>query len=350
MNSDSQNTIEISGIDTYYERFRLPDKRRQQVLLSSIAENGVLEPLQGIAKDKLILLDGFKRLACAKKLNLHKVPFKVIATDETSGIVKFLKISNAKTLHIFEQAKLVKELRTVYQMSVREIATKLERSSGWVSTRLSFLKETTPFVQEEIFKGRFPASNAVYKLRQFKRLNKTSDSEINQFVESVAGKGISSRDIDLLADGYFKGGNSMKEQIQKGDISWAISKLKECESTSSGPLSANEERIVKDLEITQKYMGRLTYKLPMIKSDSKHFIATAGILVEGILSRIDKFALHLTGFLQEVCSDKGRYKDCGLDALSRRNGNQEDCTKLASEQKDSPTNNKTSRTSTSELS
>src|ERR1017187_2103471 len=134
-------TAEIDSIDIRYSSFRLPDKKRTDLLLSSIAENGILENLQGVMDgDVFILLDGFKRIQCARKLNIKFLPIESIAEDCAVGIIALLKNSNAKSLHIFEQAKLIEELKNVHMMNVPEIAKKLERSSSWVSIRLVFLK------------------------------------------------------------------------------------------------------------------------------------------------------------------------------------------------------------------
>jgi len=38
--------------------------------------------------------------------------------------------------------------------------------------------------------------------------------EIDRFVDMVSGKGLSIRDIDILANGYFKGSDDLRQQIK----------------------------------------------------------------------------------------------------------------------------------------
>jgi len=304
-------TAEINNIDMRYSSFRLPDKKRTDILLSSIAENGILENLQGVMDgDVFILLDGFKRIQCARKLNIKSLPIESIAEDCAVGIIALLKNSNAKSLHIFEQAKLIEELKNVHMMNVPEIAKRLERSSSWVSIRLVFLKETTPYVKDQVFQDKFPARSAVYTLRQLTRVGHLSPKDVDSFVKAVSGKGLSARDVDFLASAYFKGGDAVKKQIENGELSFAINKMKSIE-ISHVNLGNNENKILNDLEIIQKYIARLNYKLPNIKSESGQFISMANLLTEGILSKINTFIKVLTAFDQETKSDRDRNKASG---------------------------------------
>jgi hypothetical protein len=312
-------TAEINNIDMRYSSFRLPDKKRSDLLLSSIAENGILENLQGVMDgDVFILLDGFKRIQCARKLNINFLPIESIAADCAVGILALLKNSNAKSLHIFEQAKLIEELKNVHMMNSQEIAKKLERSAGWVSVRLRFLKETTSYVKDQVFLGKFPARCAAYTLRQFTRVNNVGTHEVDSFVKAVSGKRLSVKDIDLLANAYFKGGNAIKQQIENGELSFAVHKMKKIEN-SHIKLGNNENRILNDLEIVQKYINRLNLKLPNVKSESNQFISMANLLTEGILSKINTFIKVLTAFDQEVKSDRARNKTSGAESAQKRN-------------------------------
>ncbi len=51
--------------------------------------------------------------------------------------------------------------------------------------------------------------------------------EIDRFVSLTSGKSLSTRDLDLLARGYFNGNDDFREQLNNGDINWVLSHLKE---------------------------------------------------------------------------------------------------------------------------
>lgn len=122
--------VEVKSIDRKYERYRMRSAGRERMLLTSILTGGIEEPLAGVFTPAAVpvLLDGFKRLRCAEKLNLNAVPFISLGEDEAVGILQVLRISNHGSLSLLEQAKWVDELRTVYGLSVVEIASRLDRS------------------------------------------------------------------------------------------------------------------------------------------------------------------------------------------------------------------------------
>ena len=117
------------------ERPRQSAKRRRV----SILEHGIREPLQGVdSREVRILLNGFKRYRCARKLGIEVVPYESLGDDEAFGIIQLIRIANARSLGMLEQARLIDELRSAHKMAVAEIATLLERSPSWVSISEQF--------------------------------------------------------------------------------------------------------------------------------------------------------------------------------------------------------------------
>lgn len=288
--------VEISSFDLRFEGYRMKSSGAERALIASILENGIRDPLQGVnTKDGRILLDGFKRYRCAKKLDIRIVPYCSLGSDEAFGIIELIRISNAKSLSILEQAKLIDELKTVHKMFNSEIAKLLEKSKAWVSVRSGIIGEMSECVMSKIFNGDFPAYSYMYTLRQFIRINRIKKEEIDEFVNSVAGKRLSIRDIELLAHGYFKGSDEFREQIKSGNISWGLNLLKET-SAKTTDCTEIEQRMLRDLEITQKYMHRVTYKSKDTRYKSNSFFAQANLLAGGILSKMDIFSKAVKDF------------------------------------------------------
>ncbi|MFH1863843.1 MAG: ParB N-terminal domain-containing protein [bacterium] len=290
--------VEIDQIDTRLEALRLKDKYRERSVLNSILKEGIREPLQCVAGSKghLILLDGFKRLRSSLKLGIGVVPVISLGSDEASAILQLIRASNERNLNILEQSALVDKLNNSHRMGVIEIARQLERSPAWVSVRLGFINEMSSVIREEVFSGRFPPRSYMYTLRQFTRVNKIGKKEIDTFVRSVSGKGLSTRDIETLAYGFFRGGANLKEQITRGNQEWTLKQMRRSVSLGEdNSLSEPERRTIKDLELIQKYMGRVTYGINDSRLKTPSFFTTALLLVEGILGKIEAF----TGILKE---------------------------------------------------
>lgn len=288
--------VEISSLDLRYQGYRMRNRTAEKTLLVSMTEQGIRDPLQGVdTTDCKILLNGFKRYRCAKKLGMRIVPYRSLSDDEACGILELLRIANAKSLSILEQAKLIDELLSVHGLCNASIAHSLEKSRAWVSVRTGLISEMTPIIIEKIMSGAFPAYSYMYTLRQFMRINAIEKKEVEKFVQSVSGKDLSTRDIEALAHGYFKGSQEMHQQIEKGDIAWALRQVKHSTLSTPGCNSA-EQAMLNDLDIIQKQIRRIISKSQDERITSPSFYAQAELLTGGILRQMDVFSQTLKAF------------------------------------------------------
>jgi len=282
--------IEITSLDLRYEKFRLKSKQTEKALLASIIDHGIHDSLKGVdlRDGDRVLLDGFKRYRCAKKLNIGIVPYQSFGRDEPLGIIKLIRTSIAKPLSILEQAKLINGLQKVHGMSNVDIAGLLEKSTAWVSLRAGILGQMSKYVTKQVFAGDFPVYSFMYTLRKFIRINAISQKDIDEFVKSVSGKKLSIRDIELLATGFFKGSDDFRQQIKEGNIIWGLNQLKESAAQTTECTNA-EQRMLRELEIVQRYMQRITFRVEDNSFGNDAFHAQASILARGIIKFMDNF-------------------------------------------------------------
>src|SRR5260370_41264428 len=84
--------VELSQLDLRYEGCRLKSPVAEARLLAAIAQGGIQQPLQRVELSSTrVLLGGFKRLRCAKKLHLSTAPFVSLAPEEGTGIICLLR-------------------------------------------------------------------------------------------------------------------------------------------------------------------------------------------------------------------------------------------------------------------
>ena len=281
--------IEISSLDLRYERLRMKNRMQEGRLLSSIAERGIEEPVEGVdAQGARMLLNGFKRYRCARKLGIETVPYISLGEDEALAIVALLRTSNDKSLSILEQAGFIDELRTVQRLSVAEIAELLSRSKAWVSMRVGLVGQMTDKIRRKLFSGAFPVYPYMYTLRQFMRMNTVNKQEVEEFVVALSGKKLSVRDIEQLAHGYFRGPDSFREQILSGNIALPLERMRQIPADPEG-CNSFEQGLLKDLEIIGKYIQRVMGKSQDRRLKSRVFHAEANLLSAGILSRSRAF-------------------------------------------------------------
>lgn len=287
--------VELSTLDLRYESYRMKQPAAEARLLASISQRGIEDPLEGADRPEVrILLNGFKRYRCARKLGIATVPYASLGDDEAAAIMNLLRVSNDKALGILEQAGFIDELRNLHKMSVAEIAADLSRSKSWVSMRLGLIGEMGAEIRKKLFAGAFPVYSYMYTLRQFMRMNGVKKSEVEAFVAAVSGKRLSVREIEQLAHGYFRGPESLRQEIRNGNIALPLERMRQ---VAENPDGCNEfERVLlNDLEITQKYMQRVMGKAQDRRLSTRSFHAQANLLTAGILSRASAFFQTLRG-------------------------------------------------------
>lgn len=281
--------IELSSLDLRYEGFRLKASALEERLLGSIAQRGIEEPLEGVeTKESNVLLNGFKRFRCARKLRLATVPYSSLGPDEAVGILNLLRTANNRALGILEQAAFIAELKNTRQMSVAQIALELSRSKSWVSMRLGLMAEMSAPVRRQLFAGAFPVYSYMYALRQFMRMNGVKPAQIEEFVLAVSGKGLSVREVEQLAHGCFRGPESFRREILKGNLALPLERMRQVPQSSDG-CNEFERVLLGDLELTQKYMQRVMGKSQDRRLVSRAFHAQGHLLTAGILSRSRAF-------------------------------------------------------------
>jgi len=288
--------VELSTLNLRYEGYRLRDDAGEARVLASIAERGIAEPLEGIdTPDDRFLLDGFKRRRSAEKLGLHCVPYVSLGEEEASGIITLMRTAPNKSLQILEQAKFVVELLTIHGMSIADVAESLSRSKGWVCMRRNLLDAMSDGVEQILFRGTFPVYSYMYTLRPFMRMNSVTSSDVEQFIQLVAGKHLSVRDIELLADGYFRGPDSLRAAIAEGKLNWSLDQMKNVPDDPEG-CSDFERVLLRELQSLRNSMQRVVLKCQDRRLASRPFYAQANLLTAGILSNLDTFQERIKEF------------------------------------------------------
>ncbi len=284
-----RQSIEISSLDLRYEELRVKKRSLKADLLSSIAQSGIEEPLEGVDIQGVhVLLNGFMRYRCACKLGIMIVPYISLGEDEVAGIVKLLRTPRMKNLNILEEAGFIDELKVLQSLSVAEMAELLSRSKAWVSMRLGLIRDMTEKTRKALFCGAFSVYAYMHILRPFMRMNSVRKQDIEEFVEALSGKKLSVRDIELLANGFFRGPDSFRQQIAAGNISVSSEKMQQIPADPDG-CSSFESGLLKDLERVSKYMQQVMGKSNDKRLKSRPFHAEANLLSAGILSRTSAF-------------------------------------------------------------
>jgi hypothetical protein len=135
----------------------------------------------------------------------------------------------------------------------------------------------------------------MYTLRPFMRMNSVGKKPVERFVKAVAGHRLSVRDIDSLAQGYFRGPPLLREAIDEGKWSWALDRMKTAPEPLEG-CSVVERKLLKDLQMLEKYLQRVTTSCHDQRLQSPAFRAQANLLAASLLSKWKPFLRTMREF------------------------------------------------------
>lgn len=124
-----------------------PDQPRKDVgdiedLKASIKEHGILQPciVSVVAEDRYRLIAGERRFTAAKAIGLKTVPCIVRTVEEHKRLeVQLVENIHRKELSPVEEATTYKRLVDEFQLSQRQLATRLGRSPAAINQTLRIL-------------------------------------------------------------------------------------------------------------------------------------------------------------------------------------------------------------------
>lgn len=307
-------TIELRSIDIRLEHTRRRDKFTERQLLASIMERDILDPLEVIVCNEgasYVLIDGFKRYRCAKKLDIGVVPVQCIAQDITEGVLSFIRRSMERGVSTLEEAALLEELHKRYGLSIYDIALRTGRSPAWVSMRLNMLEGLSEKVRCSIMSGRFPTRAYMYGIKGFTRVNKIPSSRVDAFVGATGGKGLSTRELFVLSRAFFNGGTGIEQLVLEGDVHKALQIISgKVDASTVSRADEAQQSIIKDLSSVLIAINRIRANAPSIctlNSEVNHHI---NYITTIILNCLEEFSTMV-----KELHDRSEPADSGADAL-----------------------------------
>jgi hypothetical protein len=287
-------TIELSCLDLRLEHTRTRNSAVEQALLQSIAERGILDPLHvagSAAEQEYVLLNGFKRYRCARKLGMGMAPAECIAGDLATGILTVIRRSDCGSgVTTLEQAALIEELHQRCGLSIYDIAQQLGRSPAWVRIRLEMVSELSSLLREKIMSGAFPVRAYLYGLRGFIHEHNVSMDRVDAFVAAVSGKGLSTRELFVLSRAYFNGGGAIERLIGGGSAHRALRLLcADPEGTEDPALSKRGQLFIKDLAAISAGMNRIVANVAALREETPPFMQYVNLWSFAIVRRLEVF-------------------------------------------------------------
>jgi ParB family transcriptional regulator, chromosome partitioning protein len=237
--------LELQQLDLRYEPLRRRWPERERRLLASLAQNGQQTPIVVVKGcdppvERYVVVDGFTRVRCLKKLKADTVLATLWQLSELDALILERLIRDSEGDDPFEYGWLLRELqlRSRPTPSQEELARRLARSPAWVSLRLGLVEELPQEIQECVRSGQIAPYAAMKYLVPFARANLAGCLRL---VRALGSRAPSSRQLEALYRAWLAGDEPARERLLCDP--WLFLKAQE-ELRREGPLEKPPARLL----------------------------------------------------------------------------------------------------------
>ena len=196
----------VESLGTALERVRCRRPVLIERMMSSLSAHGQLSPLVAVERSgTLEIVDGFKRLAAAKRMKWSELAVSTTQLDETSQWATMLALNRGpQSMSELEEALILRELvhSGLTQVQVAEL---LQRHKSWVSRRIGLVERLHPELVEGMKLGMLSPGVA-------RRLLSLPPGNQLQLAASAQGAGLGPRDTELLVSLWQKASSPQVRQ------------------------------------------------------------------------------------------------------------------------------------------
>lgn len=302
---NTYQTMDTAEIDLRLQSLRQRDQAAERCLLESIQLQGIKEPLLVVADPepgRTVLLDGFKRYRCARRLSIGVIPVRCIEGDERAGLLTLLRESRGKGLSELEYGAIIDMLAHTHGMNITQIAAHLGCSVAWVCLRRGLVRSMTPAVRKAVLEDRFPSRCFMYTLRPFTRVKGLSPEVVERFVLAVSGRKLSTREIFLLMRAYFDDHGGLQKRIEQGEIGTVLEALKSDPVVDGSEYTA---RLIEKIAHTRSCMDGLIQALPDATLEGEVTCLRARLGAQALLRCMGNFTKEMRRFYDRTTKALG---------------------------------------------
>jgi ParB-like chromosome segregation protein Spo0J len=145
-----------------YRRYRLPDPEAEAAMVESVRRYGQQTPLVVCLREETHeVLDGFKRLAAARVLDLKTLTTRSLQADERLAKAAILGLNQVgRRAQDWEEAWIVHALVREDGLAQEEVAELLCRHKSWVCRRLALVEKLADAPRDDLRLGLLSATAA----------------------------------------------------------------------------------------------------------------------------------------------------------------------------------------------
>lgn len=198
-NDRDVETLTIADLDERYAKLRLTSPAAERALCESLRRLGQLVPIVVCERGAgVAIVDGFKRLAAARTLDLATLRARVMPLGETAALAAVLTLNRpGRGTTDLEEAMVVRALCREHRLEQTQIAELLGRHKSWVCRRLALAERLDDTVAGDVRAGLITTTVA----RELARLPRGNQASVAAAIRRVM---LGSRDARLLVTLFAK--------------------------------------------------------------------------------------------------------------------------------------------------
>ena len=211
--------LDLHRLDLRFAGARLAEPRAVERIARSIERGGQIVPCIAVADpplpvlpsgDRLILIDGYRRIAALRRLGRDTARVECWACDLAEAVLGVLARTRSRPFAAIEEALLVRELVQGLGLSRHEVARRCGHDISWVSRRLQLLSGLPDAALAAVIDGRLSSWAASRVVAPLARAN---SEHADQLVKALSVAPLSTRDLRSWFDHYQKASRITRERL-----------------------------------------------------------------------------------------------------------------------------------------
>lgn len=285
--------IDIHQLDLRYAHTRImpPDSIRS--LCASLEQFGQISPLVSVECDRLVLIDGYRRVAAMKRNRQDTALSEIWPCSEQQAILRLM--AKSRSWEPVEEAALLRELLKASNLSRARLARLLGKDPSWVTRRLDLLDGLNEELLKLIRSGKLSSWAASRVIVPLARAN---DAHALRLAQCIAKEAIPTRDLATWFDHYQKSTQLIREKMLEDPLLFLRAVRARADQGKANHLSKGPDgRWLADLASVLATLRRLLRELSVLYgtdlSSIRETLQTLRAVLQSLDGQIERMHSHV---------------------------------------------------------
>jgi ParB family chromosome partitioning protein len=291
--------LDLHRLELRFASSRLVEPRAVARIAHSIERCGQVVPCivvaasDGTGGERLVLIDGYRRVAALRRLGRDTARVEQWTCDLTDALLGLLARTQNRPLASIEEALLIRELMQGLGLSQHDLARRCGRDVSWVSRRLQLLSGLPDAALTALRDGRLSSWSAGRIVAPVARAN---TEHADQLLVALAAAPLSTRELRCWFEHYQKAFRSARDHMVSRPRLF-IDALRETGEQRAGERLRDgpEGECAADLRSIEAIVARLSKRVAALRPLPRTLIDAAPRLratVEALISEIQRVGAH----------------------------------------------------------